>query len=247
MCTVAVFGDDEGGLWLVGNRDEAYWRSAAEPPEVRDGVAIWPRDPDGGGTWTAVNQFGVALSLLNNYQGTTGQARDPISRGQIIVQLAQAEDLDEVAAGLDALDFQRFEPFLLLAASRDGDVQVLEQRWDGQRASRERHHGALMRTSAAFDFETAELWRRDQWRRSPLSQHSRTSPRSSISQALEGFFTAHHPTSGALSVCKHTPIASTVSHTQIRVGGDHVWMRHVPNAPCGAAAGVEVVLARQPR
>ena len=112
MCTVAVFGDDEGGLWLVGNRDEAYWRSAAEPPEVRDSVAIWPRDPDGGGTWTAVNQFGVALSLLSNYQGTTGQARDPISRGQIIVQLAQAEALDEVAA-----------------ADEDGLVTETDARW----------------------------------------------------------------------------------------------------------------------
>ena len=67
MCTV-TWCSEGTGYALLFNRDEARTRSPAFPPEhrLRRGVRlISPLDPDAGGTWLGVNEFGVSVGLLN--------------------------------------------------------------------------------------------------------------------------------------------------------------------------------------
>ncbi len=71
MCTVSWLLHD-AGYEVFFNRDEQKGRAIANPPAVfdREGTRyMMPVDPDGGGTWIAMNQHGLSLCLLNYYQG----------------------------------------------------------------------------------------------------------------------------------------------------------------------------------
>ena len=54
MCTVSIVSSpDRDALCVLMNRDERRLRPVAHPPAVhvtRTGCAIWPTDPEGGGT-----------------------------------------------------------------------------------------------------------------------------------------------------------------------------------------------------
>src|SRR5262249_13957501 len=71
MCTVSIVALNEPGnrrLRLACNRDELRSRPAALPPLVRncdERQAIMPIDPVSDGTWIAVNDAGIAATLLN--------------------------------------------------------------------------------------------------------------------------------------------------------------------------------------
>jgi hypothetical protein len=76
MCTVSVV-PHVGGIRLLCNRDERRTRPAALPPAihlVRGTTALFPVDPEGGGTWIGVNDAGLAVTLLNTYIRRPGPA-----------------------------------------------------------------------------------------------------------------------------------------------------------------------------
>jgi hypothetical protein len=131
MCTVsAALGPGGDALRLVINRDERRLRMQARPPAMfaPSGVsAIWPVDHEGGGTWAAVTEHGLAFALLNasGPWAGAGLSDELVSRGAIIPYLAQAIDIDEVE--------RRFRsgpacwpcrPFKLLVASLDRVVML---------------------------------------------------------------------------------------------------------------------------
>ena len=68
MCTVSWL-HQPGGYHLLCNRDEKRTRSAALAPTVietrRRAVTSRRSMPTCGGTWIAVNEFGVSVCLLN--------------------------------------------------------------------------------------------------------------------------------------------------------------------------------------
>src|SRR5262249_8211042 len=67
MCTVSVVAS-RGGVRLVCNRDERVSRPVAQPPALHRtaaGVAIYPVDPESGGTWVGVTDRGFAAVLIN--------------------------------------------------------------------------------------------------------------------------------------------------------------------------------------
>src|ERR1051326_3966193 len=67
VCTVS-WTHQPGGYHLLCNRDEKRTRGAARAPELRliGGTrCISPADSDFGGTWIAVNEWGLTLCLLN--------------------------------------------------------------------------------------------------------------------------------------------------------------------------------------
>ena len=82
MCTVTIITVDSAaqcapdsgsaargkGIRLACNRDELRTRPAALPPIIRtfgNRKAIMPVDPISNGTWIAVNDAGIAATLLN--------------------------------------------------------------------------------------------------------------------------------------------------------------------------------------
>ena len=97
MCTLTYLLN-ERGYELFFNRDEQRSRLLAEPPKLnkvnKSHGAIYPIDPQGGGTWIAVNEQGLSLALLNNYQAplsNNDNHNKSISRGQLILSLLQIQ------------------------------------------------------------------------------------------------------------------------------------------------------------
>ena len=65
MCTLTYLLTDISYA-LFFNRDDQRSRLPAIPPKVNQNLnAIYPVDPQGEGTWFAVNQQGLTLALLN--------------------------------------------------------------------------------------------------------------------------------------------------------------------------------------
>ena len=79
MCTVSWTREPDG-YHLLANRDEKRTRAIAQPPRVRRHFGVRylaPTDTDHGGTWIAVNEYGIAACLLNR----PGLTRGVQSRG----------------------------------------------------------------------------------------------------------------------------------------------------------------------
>lgn len=125
MCTVSVISAparadgrpiaDRLLARMVVNRDERRTRGVARPPVVvatGRTRAVMPVDPDGGGTWVAATDAGLAFALLNG-RAEAAPANTP-SRGLIIPGLLDATSADEVARRLLSLDLGRHRPWRLI-------------------------------------------------------------------------------------------------------------------------------------
>jgi hypothetical protein len=153
MCTVSVIAAGLPGLRTVGlrvvcNRDESRDRTAALPPAWRTldsqspARAIWPIDPDAGGTWIAASDRGLVLSLLNlnpcpsvGPTAVSPAARGLVSRGLIIPELIHAADAAGAMEALRRIDLRDFAAFRLVAFQLSGDApdaqpESVEASWD---------------------------------------------------------------------------------------------------------------------
>ena len=152
MCTLTVINlrTDEGqlGYRLVMNRDELRTRSRALPPEWRevDGVrAIWPVDPDGGGTWIASAETGLTLALVNSFPTPMPSLpEDRVSRGLIIPRLIASEGVEGVVDGFESIEVERYAPFRLvavdLAEGEDGvEPRIAVVDWNREELAVETH------------------------------------------------------------------------------------------------------------
>lgn len=152
MCTLTVINlrTDEGklGYRLVMNRDELRTRSRAMPPEWRelDGVrAIWPVDPDGGGTWIGAAETGLTLALVNSFpEPMPKRPSDPISRGLIIPRLIASEGIEGVVDAFESIEVERYAPFRLVAVDLAEGGEGVEPRiavvdWNREELAIETH------------------------------------------------------------------------------------------------------------
>lgn len=109
-------------LIIGANRDERLDRPATPMTVLRpsDPRILGGRDDQAGGTWLAVNQFGVVAGLTN--RPMAGQTPDPgkRSRGELPLALAQhrtaTEAVDAFVAGFRPPDYN---PAWLLVGDRD--------------------------------------------------------------------------------------------------------------------------------
>jgi hypothetical protein len=121
MCTISIVQSPDGGaIRLLMNRDERRLRPAAHPPAIHQtgtGQAVWPTDPEGGGTWIKATDAGLALTVMNMH----GSRRPPqlLSRGLLIPYLAGARSMNELLQRWDGLDAAAFAPFRLVAVTSD--------------------------------------------------------------------------------------------------------------------------------
>ena len=232
MCTLS-FRLERDGYELWFSRDERRSRAPAHAPLVHDAGAarfIAPRDPEGGGTWLAVNAHGVALALLNDYGSRASGARFA-SRGRLVLDLAGARSADDVERGLRAHALAAFQPFEL-AVFAPGEP-VTRFAWDGRARARQRGAAGPL-ASSAVAHAAARAARR--------SRFAATCDASSA--ALERFHREHAPARGALSACMHRADAKTVSLARVRVDRARVAMAYAPGSPCRARFHPELELAR---
>jgi hypothetical protein len=126
MCTVTIVPHPRG-VRLLCNRDERRIRPDAWPPMVHAlgrRRAIFPVDPQGGGTWVGVNDAGLAVTLLNVHGTTARGERGPFrSRGLVVRELLLCRSLPDAAAAVVGIPARAFEPFRVVIA-HDGQVLV---------------------------------------------------------------------------------------------------------------------------
>ena len=94
MCTVSSIYQGSG-YQLLCNRDERRTRRPASAPQLltRNNVRfVAPIDGDFGGTWLAVNEFGLSLVLLNRAPSSAAK----LSRGLLPMNLIPAQTLTEL-------------------------------------------------------------------------------------------------------------------------------------------------------
>jgi hypothetical protein len=122
MCTLTAInlmtGHGEGGFRVVMSRDEMLTRSIATPPQWHEhngSRAIWPTDPDSGGTWIAAHEDGLTLALVNSFPEPMPKLpKEILSRGTIIPEMIFCEGIEDVIERFDTFPVERFAPFRLV-------------------------------------------------------------------------------------------------------------------------------------
>lgn len=147
MCTVTIIPLPGGGFRMAQNRDELRTRRRALPVRrVRlrrgAGTAVWPVDPESGGTWIAATSLGVVMTTMNvnpTPPPPMAHRAERRSRGRVIPDIADARSAAEAIDRLADVDLSRFAPFRLVAADL-GSVRA--GRWDGVTLDVDAHEGA---------------------------------------------------------------------------------------------------------
>jgi len=130
MCTLA-WGKEDNSLWICFNRDELRKRQPAEPPAIHRGAGpatVYARDPQGGGTWFAASEAGFAVALLNHYPAEAPVQAPTRSRGQLVIDLAEAASEARAHEILLGADLAPYAPFCLFLLSMEGTGAFA---WDG--------------------------------------------------------------------------------------------------------------------
>lgn len=201
-----------------------------------------PIDPQGGGTWIAVNSRGLVVTLLNGY----GDPRDLdgvdlLSRGLVVSKLAGCATLAEVAQSFESEitpDLRRYRAFCLLAVELDdsGEPRSRCFRWNGSELRREFLPKSFAESSSSFASIRARELRLRQLE--PLLSNSKSL---SMGQVQE-VFSSHLPERGPYSICVHREDAATVSHTFVEVSLDSVRLRYLDAPLCEEGREYEVGL-----
>lgn len=131
MCTVTLFPKGSNGFVLTSNRDEAPLRKALKPDVFRNQQAtLWyPKDPEGKGSWIGVSSKCRAICLLNGaFQKHKRSLPYRQSRGIVVTNFLKC---DHIEGELHNYDLENIEPFTLIAADWNRDMQWFELVWDG--------------------------------------------------------------------------------------------------------------------
>jgi hypothetical protein len=242
MCTVSWI-HRTGGYELFCNRDEKRTRPIALPPKLqsRAGVRfLTPVDPQSGGTWIAVNQFGISICLLNGYpthKPSIAPTQPVTSRGLIPVQLIAAASTSECILQLQQLVLAPFAPFTLLVLQPDKPAIITT--WDGRRIAVEHPTDPpLPLTSSSFESHRVSIARRQQFI-VRLRRAGRVSP-----TLLHEFHRSHGEPHNAYSSCMHRADSETVSFSRVIVDRNRIGFLYSPGPPCRSVATQEVALGR---
>lgn len=127
MCTVSFVSVDNR-YFITSNRDEHISRPSAQKPQeevIGNTRILFPKDPKAGGTWFALNEYGVVSVLLNGAfvrHASVGNYRR--SRGLILLDVISS---DNPETKLWEMELYNIEPFTMVLFNSE----LLEFRWDG--------------------------------------------------------------------------------------------------------------------
>lgn len=239
MCTLTWLHHGPG-YELFFNRDEKRTRAVATPPQVRERAGrrwLAPRDPDGGGTWIGVNEFGLSVALLNGYLPLDAEPREWVTRGELVDGLLDARTAHEVEVRLRKRHLERYRSFTLVALEPAQPALVAS--WDLRELALDRRlEGHPPICSSSLDPTGATQARRELFARMLARQGN-------VDFALlERFHASHEPERGPHSPCMHRDDAQTQSLTRIRVGAAAVELRYTAGAPCSGSVAERLELAR---
>ncbi|NMM46785.1 NRDE family protein [Marinigracilibium pacificum] len=127
MCTVS-FARVNNGVEITSNRDETILRSNALSPAIhlyKHTNLIFPKDPQGGGSWIGGSENGNLACLLNG--AFVPHKHNPpyrLSRGIVLLDALVTND---VSTFVNNYNVHNIEPFTLIIYS-NGELTVF--RWD---------------------------------------------------------------------------------------------------------------------
>ena len=238
MCTLSIIPTTETSpnaravsratFRLAFNRDEQRTRALGTPPAtvfVGNRRAIHPSDPEGGGTWIAVNDAGIAVAILNrNEHGVPDGRSAGLSRGLIIPRLLSSESLQEIAQNTEKLARTVARGFRLIAT--DGR-HVLEVIGGNQRSETtlEPFMRPFIRASSGLGDELVRTPRTELFEGTVVR-----APRDALVEAQDAFHTHAWPDRRHLSVRMDRAEARSVSQTFINVTQHEIVMHYAPRA-----------------
>lgn len=224
MCTLS-WEQSQDGYTVFFNRDELNSRLPAIPPTLQfiEGVkVIAPKDGNKGGTWIAVNEWGVLTCLLNRY-GCTIRAGSHVnqSRGKLVMKLAHSRTWQSSLAILGDIKLSEYPPFQLFQFVPG--AQIKGGQWNGFEWEL-LQYDLCKRPLTGSSFKNHEV----------VNQRTQTfhklviSPQQSDQrlQELETFHLSHDSEAGAYSVNMCRPDAQTVSFSRIDVDHHSVHFRY---------------------
>jgi hypothetical protein len=237
MCTVTVV-PTRHGFRLACNRDELDTRPAALRPRWRtiaSRTAVFPVDPQSGGTWIGVNAAGLALALLNrnDRSGVQQSGHAKRSRGLIVPSLLGHTTAAGVLEALGSLEQASYEPFHLCAVE-PGEVGFVSS--DGCELSIERHplvRPVLFTSSGLGDSLVIAP-------RSKLFDDLVLANECSWLEGQARFHTHQWPERPHLSVLMRRDGARTVSRSVIDVAGTTIRFRYRPIPDIQSVPGTSV-------
>lgn len=242
MCTVSWIHREDAYL-LVFNRDELRTRKPASAPRIdsRNGIAfIAPIDGDHGGSWIAVNQFGLTLCLLNRFDDSLpANSGDYRSRGLLLRELVDCQDLTQVSERLSAESSAQHRPFTLVSLTTNQPAMMVE--WTGREKRVEANAERLMPIASSSLREGNVVLQRKQQFQDLAVAKGRVD-----ADLLFEYHRTHLPERGPTSVCMHRADARTVSQSVLTVTKKSVEFAYHPNAPCHPEETHSVQLERTP-
>jgi len=132
MCTVTLIPTQENGFILTSNRDEAINRKTLVPEfyQVDKTRMLFPKDAVAGGTWIGLSDKNTMICLLNGgFEIHERSVSYRQSRGVVVKDLLGADDLQKAML---TYDYKGIEPFTIVAANWQSDLEFFELVWDGK-------------------------------------------------------------------------------------------------------------------
>ena len=240
MCTMTWFLK-EHGYELFFNRDEQTSRSRADLPEIqsRDGIQyISPTDADAGGTWIAVNEFGVSVCLLNHYEFEQIKTyKDWISRGEIVRNFTTIHSITSAISKFNKTELANYRAFRMFVIEPNGQNVLFI--WDGHQAKIQRNV-STPKSSSSVNAKHVKANRKQYFKDLNLYESTETND-------YLKFHRSHSPTMSEQSVCMHREDANTVSLSHIRVNSKTASFAYTDGSPCQSEFGplIEIKLIEQ--
>ncbi len=227
MCTATwLFNENEYDLFF--NRDELNTRKIAFSPSQKSANSISylsPTDADEGGTWIAVNQFGLSLFLLNFYHANF-KIKDNFkfkSRGLIIPNLIDEKNVNLVLLRLQEFELSDYRPFVLGLMSPDHSVSTFS--WNGTEKI----------VSKNVDLPLCSSSFKSLYVINSRTQRIQSEINSTNELTIDYFIDlhkSHFPDKSAFSICMHRDDAHTVSLSHIQVTDSKISFSYLPGNPC---------------
>lgn len=231
MCTVSFLARKRGYV-LAMNRDERLTRVVGLPPSKKsiNGITVVSPSEPGGGTWIALNDSGVAFSLINWYSIRAQVKSKPVSRGEVVNAVCTAVTPEFVAVALAQLPLKQINPFRLIGIF-PATQEITEWRWDFKKLTWKNHPWlARQWISSGFDELGAQRIRHKTFLRALKKKSAGTL------DWLRRLHRSHAPKPGPFATCMHRSDAATVSYSEVIVASHLATMRHTISAPCQGSA-----------
>ena len=243
MCTLTwLFNSSTEGYSLFFNRDELRIRKRALPPSLRkteSGVSyLAPIDTDAGGTWLAVNQYGLTICLLNNYAAKEPANREFKSRGEIVMRLIDSQSIASVEDKLLAMDLSSYRGFQIVIFQHD----VKEFSWNN--ISLTQLVPKVPVTSSSYNSEAVCLNRQKYFESLGDDVDIDMLAKFHRSHIDENMTLISGPHQYVDSVCMHREHSKTVSQCSVQVSENQVSIEYCDGAPCETSSAAAVVLQR---